>query len=200
MKTTADIRKTTTVIEEIFTEAGRADGRPLRRVGVMLAIRNPFAGKFRKDLRPIMEMGARLGMYMSRLLLKQFGEDAESVEGYGKGVIVGYRGEIEHGHALITRPFGASVRKALGNATAWMASNVKRGGIGCRIDVPLAYKNALAVRSHYDTMEIGMPDAPLDDELVVVLAGTNRGRLHARTGGLKKSEVVGRDIYVDKPQ
>ena len=63
----------------------------------------------------------------------------------------------------------------------------------------MAYKDAIYVRSHYDTVEALMPDGPLADEIVVILAAASRGRLHARIGGLEKSDVRGRrDVYVDK--
>ena len=66
------------------------------------------------------------------------------------------------------------------------------------LDVPLACKDALYVRSHYDTVQATMPDAPLPDEVVVILVGAGRGRLHARIGGLLKADVKGRDIYLDR--
>jgi hypothetical protein len=191
------IRRATAVIEDVFSEAGRGDGAPLRRVAVLTAIRNPMGGMFRDDLTPLMDFGAPLATRMAQMLLDHFDANAELIESYGKAVIVGPTGELEHGHALVTRPFGSAVRRAL-SASAWMCCNVKRGAIGSAIDVPLAYKNALAVRSHYDTMQVGMADAPLDNELVVVLAAASRGRLHARTGGLRKEEVTGCDVYVDK--
>jgi hypothetical protein len=79
-----------------------------------------------------------------------------------------------------------------------MASNVKRGGIGSRLDVPLAHKKAVFVRSHYDTIECAVPDAPRDDEVVVILAAANRGRLNARIGGLTVDDVVNGDKYEDR--
>jgi len=194
-----DIRRAATVIEEVFEEAGLADGDPLRRVAVLFALRNPYVNAFHEKLDAIMDMGCQVAEDMVRRLLVHFDGRPECVEGYGKAVIVGRRGEIEHGHALVTRPFGSTVRRMLG-ATAWMCCNVKRGELGHSIDVPIAYKNALAVRSHYDTMPVAMADAPLENELLVVLAGTSRGRLHARTGGLRAAEVVGRDVYVDRPE
>ena len=78
-----------------------------------------------------------------------------------------------------------------------MAANVKRGALGASLDVPLACKDALYVRSHYDTVTAAMPDGPLPDEVVVILVGAGRGRLHARIGGLRKADVKGRDIYLD---
>ena len=59
--------------------------------------------------------------------------------------------------------------------------------------MPLAYKDALYVRSHYDTMEVRIPDAPLPDEVVVIAVVANRGRLNTRLGGLRKEESKGVD-------
>ncbi len=192
------IRKTAVLVEEIRLEAGRADGPPLIRVAAMAAIHNPYAGKSLADINPLIEFGAELGSLLVQKLLNQFGNDPRRVESYGKGAIVGTQGEIEHGYATITRPFATRVRKALGNATAWMVANVKRGAMGATLDVPLAFKDALYVRSHYDTVQATMPDAPLPDEVVVILVGAGRGRLHARIGGLRKADVKGRDVYVDR--
>jgi hypothetical protein len=68
----------------------------------------------------------------------------------------------------------------------------KVGGVGASVDVPLAYKDDLWVRSHYDAMTIAVPDAPLADELVVIAVVANRGRLNARLGGLSVAEVQSR--------
>ncbi len=192
------IRKTAVMVEEIRLEAGRADGPPLIRVAAMAAIHNSYAGKPLADIEPLIEFGAELGTLLVRKLLDQFGNDPRRVESYGKGAIVGTQGEIEHGYATITRPFATRVRKALGDASAWMAANVKRGALGATLDVPLAFKDALYVRSHYDTVQATMPDGPLPDEVIVILVGAGRGRLHARIGGLRKADVKqGRDIYLD---
>ena len=192
------IRKTAVLVEEVRLEAGRPDGRPLVRVAAMAAIHNPYVSTPLADIEPLIEYGAELGSLLARKLLAQFGNDPRRVESYGKGALVGVGGEIEHGWATITRPFATRVRRALGDATAWMAANVKRGASGASLDVPLAYKNAVYVRSHYDTVEVRMPDATLPDEVVVILVGAGRGRLHARIGGLRKADVKkGRDIYLD---
>lgn len=193
-----EIRKMTVVVDEVFMEANRSDGPPLRRAGVMATVKNPLTGVFQHDLRALMESGGELAQGMVARLLDCFGGNPESVESYGKGALVGTAGEIEHGFALITRPFAKEVRRALVDASAWMASNVKRGAIGATLDVPLAYKKALYVRSHYDTVELAAPDAPLPDEVVVFLVGANRGRTHARIGGLQKHEVTGPDTYCDR--
>jgi hypothetical protein len=192
------VRKTAVLVEEILLEGGKADGRPLRRVTAMAAINNPYIGKPVADLKALIAYGATVGDLLAEKVLAQYGGRPEAVESYGKGAIVGVQGEIEHGYAAITRPFATRVRKALGDCTAWMAANVKRGALGAVLDVPMAYKDALYVRSHYDTVEAMMPDGPLPDEIVVILVTASRGRLHARIGGLKKSEVKGRDVYLDR--
>jgi hypothetical protein len=62
---------------------------------------------------------------------------------------------------------------------------------GTAIDVPLAYKDALKVRSHYDTITVSLADAPEPDEVVIILAAANRGRPNFRLGGLRLEDVKG---------
>lgn len=54
-------------------------------------------------------------------------------------------------------------------------------------------RDALYVRSHYDTVSVSYGDAPRADEVVIAFAFATRGRLHARLGGLDPSEVRGDD-------
>jgi hypothetical protein len=49
------------------------------------------------------------------------------------------------------------------------------------------------VRSHFDAMEIGITDAPRADEILLALVMTTGPRIHARSGGLKASEIKGED-------
>ena len=69
------------------------------------------------------------------------------------------------------------------------------GGLrpGTIIDIPLAHKDALYVRSHYDTISVSFGDAPRGDEVVVAFAFASRGRLRARLGGIAASEIAGTD-------
>ena len=64
---------------------------------------------------------------------------------------------------------------------------------GTTIDVPLAHKDALYVRSHYDTMSITLHDAPMPREIAVIFCAATRGRLHARLGRLSVQDVSGQD-------
>jgi len=49
------------------------------------------------------------------------------------------------------------------------------------------------VRSHFDAMEIRVPDAPRRDEIVVAVVVTDSGRPRPRIGGLTVDQVEGKD-------
>ena len=56
-----EIRKIITTRETVFSELGVEASRPSTRAVGMAVIRNPFAGQFVEDLRPLFEAGAMLG-------------------------------------------------------------------------------------------------------------------------------------------
>jgi Amino acid synthesis len=186
------LRKRVIVVEEIFHEGGPVTEVPLRRAAALAVIHNPFAGRYVPDIAGFMETLNPLGLEMAQALAAALGGDAKSIEGYGKGAIVGQAGELEHG-ALWHVPGGYAMREILGNAKAIVASTKKVGGPGTRLDVPITHINASYVRSHFDAMEVGIADAPRSDEIVLALVMTTGPRVHARVGGLKASDVKGED-------
>jgi len=186
------IRKKLTCVEEIFHEGGPVVEKPLRRAVALAVIRNPFAGSYVADIEGFMDDLKPLGLEMARSLVAALGGDPKTVEGYGKGAIVGTAGEIEHG-ALWHVPGGYGMREVLGGAKAIVASTKKVGGPGTRLDVPITHINASYVRSHFDAMEVGINDAPRADEMLLALVMTTGARVHARVGGLKASEIRGED-------
>jgi hypothetical protein len=179
--------------EEILTnENGRgADGPPVRKVALACVLQNPYAGRFSEELSSLIKDSPALGAEFGRRLVALAG--GTSIQSYGKACVVGTEGEYEHGNALLTTAFADPVREALGGGKAWIASSGKRGGPGTTIDIPLAHKDALYVRSHYDTMSVTLHDAPGPREIAVIFAVATRGRLHARLGGLKAQDVKGQD-------
>ena len=56
-----EIRKIITTRETVFSELGVEANRPSTRAVGMAVIRNPFAGQFVEDLRPLFEAGEMLG-------------------------------------------------------------------------------------------------------------------------------------------
>ena len=112
---------------------------------------------------------------------------------YGKAAIVGTNGEQEHGNAMLTTVFGNVMREAAGGGKAWISSMTKRGAPGAMIDIPLAHKDALYVRSHYDGMTVMLPDAPQPNEIAIIAVYATRGRPNQRVGGLSAAEIKGQD-------
>ncbi|MSQ69997.1 MAG: amino acid synthesis family protein [Betaproteobacteria bacterium] len=187
------IRKWFTQIEDtLANESGQAaDGAPLRKIVIAAAIHNPYAGKFSRTLDRIVKPSPLLGTAFGERIRELAG--AGGIQSYGKACLVGTAGEYEHGNAFLTSVFADPVRDAIGGGMSWVPSSGKRGGPGTAIDIPLAHKDALYVRSHYDTVTATFSDAPAPDEVVVIFAFATRGRLHARLGGLKAGEVKGKD-------
>ena len=186
------VRKFLVSVEEIHHEGGPVADVPPRRGAVLAVIENPYAGAFHADIQPFMEDLKPLGLEMARKLLVALGGDPKSIEGYGKGAIVGEAGELEHA-ALWHAPGGYSMREVLGGAKAIVPSTKKVGGPGTRLDVPVTHVDASYVRSHFDAIEVGIPDAPRANEMVVALVMTTGPRVHARAGGLAVKDIKGED-------
>jgi hypothetical protein len=186
------LRKRVILVEEIFHEGGPIAVTPLQRGAILAVIQNPFAGHYVEDIAEFMDDLKPLGLAMASQLVAALGGDPTIIEGYGKGAIVGAAGELEHG-ALWHVPGGYAMREILGGAKAIVPSTKKVGGPGTRLDIPVTHINASYVRSHFDAMEVGIPDAPRADEIVLALVMTTGPRVHARVGGLAASEIKGED-------
>ncbi|MBQ0804556.1 MULTISPECIES: amino acid synthesis family protein [unclassified Sulfitobacter] len=186
------IRKMVTSIEEIFHEGGPRANTPLKRGYVMAVIENPYAGSYVEDIQPFMEDLKPLGLEMAQKLLAALGVEADQIEGYGKGSIVGVGGELEHG-ALWHAPGGYAMRGVLGGAKAIVPSTKKVGAAGVRLDVPVTHVDASYVRSHFDSIEVGLNDSPRANEMAVILVMTTGSRVHNRAGGLDAKDIKGED-------
>lgn len=191
-QSSVSVLRTWTQMEEVRAAAGRLDdGGPLRKVAACAVVGNPLAGKgFVADLGELVEASEMLGTALGKQAVELLGGPVAS---YGKAGIAGIAGEQEHANAMLTSTFGDAFRAAIGGGRAWISSATKVGVPGCVIDVPLAYKDEIWVRSHYDAVEVRLPGAPLPDEIVVIVAVANRGRINARLGGMSVADVVGRE-------
>ena len=186
------VRKFLVSVEDVFHEGGPVAAVPHRRGAVLAVIENPYAGAYHEDIQPFMDDLKPLGVLMAQKLVAALGGDPKAIEGYGKGSITGEAGELEHA-ALWHAPGGYAMRDVLGGALAIVPSTKKVGGPGTRLDVPVTHINASYVRSHFDAIEVGVPDAPRANEMVVALVMTTGPRVHARAGGLKASDIKGQD-------
>ena len=177
-----EIRKIVTYDEETLIEGYRVSKMPWRMFAVAAVVRNPWAGRFVEDLKPeIMAYGPKLGEMMTQRMIALAGS-GDAIEAYGKAAVVGLNGEVEHASGLIhTLRFGNFYREAVG-AKSYLAFTNTRGGANAPIMVPLMDKNDAGRRSHYLTIQFSIPDAPRDEEIVVVLGGATSGRPHHRIG------------------
>ncbi|MFK7752717.1 MAG: amino acid synthesis family protein [Sedimentitalea sp.] len=185
------LRKTMIFVEDIHHDGGPLPDKPRRRAAIVALVKNPFADGFTVDLQSAMQDLQTLGLMMTDRLIEAMG-GLEGIDGYGKAGLVGEAGELEH-TALWHVPGGYAMRARLGEAKAIVPSSMKMGGVGTRIDIPLGHINAAYVRSHFDGMEVGVPDGPRARELLFALAMSRGGRIHARMGGLEVEDVVGQD-------
>jgi hypothetical protein len=180
------IRKTGLILDEIHTEGGRPAAKPWRMAVAYAVIENPYAGRYEQDLNPMIDAFCpRLGELLGPRVVQALG-GRERIEAFGKGALVGLTGEIEHGSALIhSLRFGDPFRNAAGG-TALLPAVEKRGESGASIDIPLKHKADPKVRSHHQTFEVRVPDAPHPGEIIVFCAAADSGRPHARIGSLHR--------------
>jgi hypothetical protein len=183
------IRKLVTVVEETMQEMDRSVDPPTRKAAAIAVIKNPLSGRYAEDLTELMDIGSELGSMLGRKCLAALGVGPEKAESYAKACVVGLSGELEHAAAILHPKMGKPFREALGQGLALIPSVKKRGSAGCTVDVPINHKDAAFIRSHFDGMTVAVEDAPLPDELMVVLVVTDSGRPLPRVGGLTKEKA-----------
>ncbi len=183
-----DVRAWYCAAQEILHEGGKP-GVPLLKAAAAVVIRNPFVGRYVADLSPLTKPSALLGRALGRRAVALLG--GRPVESYGKGGIAGTNGEQEHVVACVTTIFGDALREAVGGGKAWISSASKVASLGAQIDIPLAHKDELYIRSHYDAMTIAMPDGPRPDEIMICVAVATGGRIHQRVGGKSVRDLAG---------
>lgn len=180
------IRKFYTHVEEINSDGGKEinDGKKHKRIAICAVIENPFANEYVEDLELLSDWGAYIAPILVEKGLTAGDIKAEDVESYGKGVIVGANGELEHAAAIMHPKLGKPFRNAIIRGLALIPSNKKVGAMGSTLDIGLNHKDAAFIRTHFDSMEIRISDAPRANEIVLGLVITNCGRPHPRVGGL----------------
>jgi hypothetical protein len=183
-----EVRQWFGFVQEVVHERGPAPDQPLVKAAAGVVIKNPFAGSYVEDLSSLTAHSASIGTALGARAVSLLG--GRPVEGYGKGGLAGIDGEQDHIVACITTVFGDAFRAAVGGGAAWISSATKTVGAGASLDIPLAFKDELYVRSHYDAVTISLPDAPRPDELLICVAVSSRGRIHHRVGGLTREEAL----------
>ena len=185
------VRKFVIHIEETLHEFGPPADPPQLKGYIAAVCANPYAGRYVEDLMPLMEALKPLGTAMAQRLIDALG-GVDKIVAYGKSVIVGENGELEHA-ALWHEPGGYGMRQLITPSKAIVPSTKKVAGPGRLVDVPLAHVNAAYVRSHFDCIECSISDAPRADEVVWIQSMATGARIYDRAGGLKASDIQGED-------
>ena len=173
------IRRLLVVSDTVNSEGGLPALRAVTRVAVCAVIENPLAGVARDDLAELVPFGEELGELLVRKALAALPNPAVA---YGKAAIVGLAGDIEHAAAILHPRMGKPMRAAIGGGKAVISSNVKIAVAGTALDVPLGHKDESWSFEHFDTITVSLADAPRPDEILVVMAVADGGRLRNRCG------------------
>lgn len=188
-----EIRKIVTIVEETHREMGKSIQPPTRKAAALAVIKNPFADRYEENLDPLTAIGEELGSLLGKKCLDLLGIPPEKAHSYGKGAVVGTGGELEHAGAILHPKLGGPFREALGGGKAIIPSAKKMGVPGTWIDIPIHYKDAAFVRTHFDAMTVSVYDGPRHDEIVVGLVVTDSGRPLPRIGGLTVDQAKKED-------
>ena len=173
-------------VQEIRHDGG-APGTPLIKAVAGVIIRNPFAGAYTADLSLLTAPSAAIGHALGKRAVDLLG--GRPAESYGKGGIAGVAGEQEHVVACVTTTFGNPLREQVGGGAAWISSATKVASAGTAIDIPLAHKDELYIRSHYDAITFCVPDGPRPDEILICVAAATGPRVHHRVGGMTVADL-----------
>jgi hypothetical protein len=181
-----EIRKRCLIVETTYHEGGPVVDKPLKLAASCAVIRNPYAGRYEPDLMPFMAELRSLGTLLAQELVDTLGKD--NIEVYSKAAIVGINGEMEHG-AVWHEAGGWAMRSVLGEPKSMVPAVKAVASAGYRMMVPVHYIHASYVRSHFNSIEVGIQDAPRPNEILFALVMGTGGRVHSRLGGLLKENV-----------
>ena len=184
------IRKWATFREEIVVDGERDLERPLRRVAVAVVCTNPYAGRWSDDLAELIDFGEFLGDELMRRCQEAL--EATRSRPTARAASSASTASSSTSPPSSTRSSGS---RPVARTTACRSCRRSRSAaaMGATLDIPVHHIKAMLVRSHFDAVEICVPDAPGADELLLALAVTNAGRPHARIGGLAAADAVGDD-------
>jgi hypothetical protein len=181
------IRKKLLNIETIYHEGGPVRDDPLRVGSIALVVNNPYAGRYVEDLSPLVESAIELAKGIVPELIAALG-GTDKIQIYGKGAIVGVNGELEHG-AVWHEAGGWSMRANLPNAKSIVPTAKAVASAGTRLAIPMHHIAAAYVRSHFNSIDVGVMDGPRPDELLYALVMGTGGRVHERLGGLRADQI-----------
>jgi hypothetical protein len=182
-----NIRKKILTVETINHDGGPPIKTPLLIGLIACVIENPYAGKYVEDLSKLVKDAREMANEMVPELIDALG-GSDKIQTYGKGAIVGTYGELEHG-AIWHEAGGWAMRAVLTQAKSIVPAAKTVASAGHRLQIPLHHIEAAYVRSHFNTIDVSIVDAPKPNELVYALAMSTGPRVHERLGGLRVEQI-----------
>lgn len=189
------VRKLVTATEAVLADGGALAGATIVRASAVAVLANPWIGTGAdEDLQPATE---RIAPILARLLADRLLDalgGASEIEAFGKATVVGLRGELEHAGALVHTPYFGNLMREFLEGTSIMCFSDDRAEAGTSIRVPLWHKTQAATRSHYQTLDVHLADAPHPDELAVIAVASTGPRPHARIGDRTTDKAIDSSI------
>lgn len=181
------IRKMLLNVETVYHEGGPVAKTPLKLGVIACVIENPYAGRYVEDLSQLVKDAREMANEMVPELVAALG-GADKIQAYGKGAIVGLNGELEHG-AIWHEAGGWAMRAVLPTGKSIVPAALVVAAAGFRLQIPLHHIEAAYVRSHFNTMDVGVVDSPRPNELLYALVMSTGPRVHERLGGLRVEQI-----------
>lgn len=182
-------REIIVISQDVFSEGGRELTTPSRRVAACGVLHNPNAGKAAiDDFTGLMDLSVEAGKVLTARALDVL--NPLKPRGYGKAVIVGTAGDLEHGASMIHVRIGLAMREGAGGGPALIPGNAKVGGPGTQVDVIFGGLEDAWDYDAMDTMTVSVADAPRPDELLLIVAFLGGTRPNARIKGASSEQVA----------
>ena len=182
-------RQVTVVSQDIYSEGGRDLATPSKRVAACGVLRNPHAGKAPiDDFTGLVDLSVEAGKVLTARALEALAP--LKPRGYGKAVIVGTAGDLEHGASMIHVRIGFAMRQGAGGGPALIPGNGKVGAPGTQIDVLFGGLEDAWDYDAMDTMTVSVPDAPRPDEILLIVGFLGGTRPNARIKGASPAQVA----------
>lgn len=182
-------RQITVIAQDVISEGGRALATPCRRVAACGVLRNPQSGRPPiDDFDELVGLSVEAGKILTARALDALAP--QKPRGYGKAVIVGTAGDLEHGASMIHVRLGLAMRQGAGGGPALIPGNSKVGGPGTPVDVMFGGLEDSWDYDAMDTLSISIPDAPRADEILLVVGFLGGTRPNARVKGASADQVA----------
>ncbi len=189
------VRKIYTSYEDVLADGGVEAPTAIRQASAVAVVRNPWvgAGPIADLTDATAEIAPIVAKLLSDRLLAALG-GADNVEAFGKAAVVGLDGEIEHAGALIHTPYFGNLLREFLEGTSIICFSDTRADAGGDVRVPLWHKTAAATRSHYQSLDVHLADAPHRGEIAVIAVASSGPRPHPRIGDRTTDVPVTSDI------